>query len=256
MITIEKTNYKLPEDIRILSPDFVAAYSKCKMFPELSQFSEQQWIERAQKGKKINLSEINPDEILDMYQNINECVSWKIVKVFDEYLNYGKMRMPVILKQSDNLYKIIDGKTSLGLFNHYKKDLPVWLIDESLLSTDFKKILEKKIENFSSLYDYRNISDNDKKLVKEIISILEKDNNYAMSNQLKVTFKLTDTNVYDIEKSEFFKACQKHNINLQKQGIVTVMENNITTEYPVISICEDIRRLNNFIKNISKKDEN
>lgn len=245
-------NIKLPKKINFVMPDFKDAFFRIKNHKELSHLSEEKWFERAKKGAKTTLSKIGIKNIKNIYTNINQCVPWKLVKLNDN-LKINRLYMAIILKVDKKEYYVIDGNNSLGLLNHYKKNPPVWLIDESLETDDYKRIIKDKMNQISKIYDYGNITEMDKALVRDITNLLDKENLTNISNQLKLTFGLEKHDTYNIEESPFYNLCKENHIHMVKQGHTKLMENGKTTEYPIVSLCEDIRKFNNFIENILKK---
>jgi hypothetical protein len=246
----------LPRKYKFVQPHFQNAYEKARGYDCFLNISKNKFLERCRLGKKSSIKKIGLRNIKNVYTSINHCVPWKLVK-FKEELKFKKtlkkIEMPILLKLNEKEYYVIDGNNLIGLFNHYKKNVNVWLIDESLNTQDFKNKIKETAEEFYPNYDYGNITKDDKALVKEIIKMLEKENQYGLSEQLKLTFGLKDITRYEIEKSVFYNLCKENNIALQKQGDIKVSENGIHTEYPIVSICEDIRRLDKFIENIFKK---
>ena len=97
------------------------------------------------------------------------------------------------------------------------------------------------------------ISDDDKALVKEITMMLENENQHSLSEQLKLTFGLKDIEKYNMDNSPFYQICKELNLPLQSQGTIKVSENGKVTEYPMVALCDDIRRLNKIIEHTISK---
>jgi hypothetical protein len=246
----------IPKKYKFIQPRFESAYEKSKGYDVFSNISKNKFLERCKLGKKSSIKKIGLKNIKNVYTSVNHCVPWKLVK-FKEELKFTKtlkkIEMPILLKIDEKEYYVIDGNNLIGLFTHYKKDVNVWLIDESLNTQDFKNRIKKSAEEFYPVYDYGNITKDDKALVKEIIKILEKENQYGLSEQLKLTFGLNNIAKYNIEESVFYNLCKENNITVSKQGDIKVSENGNHIEYPIVSICEDIRKVDKFIENIFKK---
>lgn len=95
-------------------------------------------------------------------------------------------------------------------------------------------------ENYTEVFNYGNITPEDKRVAQEIVDICESTNNQMVAELIKHKFKLKSMPKYDIKDSVFYKKCLENEINCMIQG--NILDNGI--EYPVIAICEDIRILN------------
>jgi len=161
---------------------------------------------------------------------------------------------------------MIDGRTTTAIFNYFKKisNLKFWLIDDSVDSTDYTRALDitvqEKIDaekeaqgNFTRLFDYGNIDDSHKALVRDITDKLEKAGQHQLATEFRHLVKIEDNEKYNIEESPFFQEAKNFGLSIQKQGFITVSENGKSIEYPMISTGGDIREYNRFMEAIFKK---
>ena len=115
---------------------------------------------------------------------------------------------------------------------------------------------EKKSKgNYIKKFNYDEIDDSHKSLIRDIVERLEKENQYSLAQELKITCKLEENEKYDIEKSLFFQIAKEWPLSLNKQGFITHSENGKITEYPIISTCADIRYYDKMMENIIKNYE-
>jgi|694.fasta_scaffold131948_2 hypothetical protein len=120
------------------------------------------------------------------------------------------------------------------------------------------KSLKRKKQKFNSEekpkidlpFDYGNIKDDHKALVKDIILRLEKNNQTDLIQDLKVLFKIEESEKYNIEESVFYQYCKKVNVPINRQGTITELKNGKNIEYPIISVCDDVRKLNSICEKI------
>lgn len=258
---MKNEKYKVIQNIDILKkynfikPNFKESYTLSRGYKPFSHLTEKQFLNRCEKGKKTTLKKIKIENIKNAYTHLNQVVPWKLTKLQHLVSNSPNnvIYMPIVVKIEKNEYYVVDGNTVIGLFAHFKKDADIWLLDESLLTTDFKKDIKQKAIEYTPNYDYGNITEEDKALVKEIILLLEKENQFSTSELLKMTFGLRDIERYDIQSSPLYQICKEINLHFSKQGSVKVFENNKTIEYPVIAISGDIRQLNRIIEHTLSK---
>jgi hypothetical protein len=94
-------------------------------------------------------------------------------------------------------------------------------------------------------FDFSEINDEHKRAVKEVCEILKQQGvEENVIKELQLKFKIKKLPTYDISESPFVQYCKKNNIVPLEQGNVTVKENNETKLYPIIAVCEDIRKIN------------
>jgi hypothetical protein len=92
--------------------------------------------------------------------------------------------------------------------------------------------------------DWRDIRDDHKQAATEIAAFLENSNQPELANAVREKFKLVEKQKYDLSKSKFIKSLDDNAINYQIQGFVE----NEGILYPLILLCEDIRRFDDYIK--------
>ena len=97
------------------------------------------------------------------------------------------------------------------------------------------------MNNINYNFDYGNITEEHKRVVEEIVSLCDSLGNETLSELLKHKFKIVSRPRYDMESSTFVEKCRKNNIYCAIQGYVTDSDG---IDYPIVSICEDIRKLN------------
>lgn len=97
------------------------------------------------------------------------------------------------------------------------------------------------------VFDYGSITDEHKTVASEIVNLLDNMNLPMASELIKQKFQLVETPKYDISQSKFVKECDKVGIHCAVQG--WIKEGN-EKEYQVISVTEDVRRLNDLIDSI------
>jgi len=252
---IDIYNIDIPKKYKFIKPNFKAAFNLSKAYKPFIHLTETKFEQRCERGKKTTIKKIGLNNIKNAYTHINQVVPWKLIKLKEEVSSnpYNTINMPIIVKIDKKEYYVVDGNTAVGLFTYFKKDVDVWLLDESLETQDFKKRIKEKVIEYTPNYDYGSISQEDKALVKEITILLEKENQNALAEQLKLTFGLKDVEKYNIDNSPFYQICKELNLPLQSQGTIKVSENGKVIEYPMVSICDDIRRLNKIIEYVISK---
>jgi hypothetical protein len=100
------------------------------------------------------------------------------------------------------------------------------------------------------LFDYGNINDEHKKAILEVIDLANQLGNVTFAELLKHKFQIVEPKKYDLNDSEFITACNSNKINYNIQGYITEGPAHAPVHYPLVSITEDIRKLNDFIKNV------
>ena len=113
-------------------------------------------------------------------------------------------------------------------------------------SLEAEKIQQKSKKKIKEeIYDYGSISDRDKLVVEECIKYVDS----SVADILKSKFELKERPVYSIENHPFFIACKELNIPLTLNGYDAGIGPN-DTRYPIISLCEDFRRLEKLYSHI------
>jgi hypothetical protein len=91
-------------------------------------------------------------------------------------------------------------------------------------------------------FNYGNITEEHKTAIREVISLCQLVGNSAFADMLKKKFELELPNRYDHEQHQFVKRCRELNIDVHVMGHLS----DGSAEYPIISITEDVRKLENF----------
>lgn len=90
------------------------------------------------------------------------------------------------------------------------------------------------------VFDYRNITEEHKKVAEEIANILSDIGQPMLAELVKVKFQVVDRPKYKLDDSPFIDFCKKAGLHFTIQGYT--IENGV--EYPLVTLCEDIRKLN------------
>jgi hypothetical protein len=94
------------------------------------------------------------------------------------------------------------------------------------------------------LLDFGALTKEHKKVAEEIIKMADEMGLPMLSELIKQKFKIVDIPVYDFSKTKFAEKLKENNINLLVQGYN--LENGV--KYPIVAICEDIRKLEKLIE--------
>jgi hypothetical protein len=104
------------------------------------------------------------------------------------------------------------------------------------------------LNNIKQNFDYGSINEDHKNVIQEIIHLAKETNNHLFADFISYKFKIKEENKFDLKNSSFFKFCEKNNIHLNIQGYVQDGTNPDSVHYPVVSIIEDIRKLDDVFK--------
>jgi hypothetical protein len=99
------------------------------------------------------------------------------------------------------------------------------------------------------LFDYGNITEEHKKVILEVIELARSSGNEMFAEFVKHKFQITEPIKFDLSESKFIEACEKHKFCYNIQGYVKDGLQPDGMHYPIVSITEDIRKLEEFIKN-------
>ena len=240
-------NFHFPDKIKFVEPDSGFSFTEKGICPHLGGYSERQWERRLQLGKKVDVSTIGYENIEGFHKDIKAVQAWKFVRV-EESMSGGSIKMPLVRKY-ENEYLSIDGRTTAITLKELYGDFPVWLIDESEKSSDWNRKVNFR-EDIMRKYDYGQITKDDQVLVNEIVNILEEKGQKDIALNLKEQFQLIEHDKFDIKNSVFFQLCNKAGLRVHTQGEILHTENGKTTLYPMVDICDDIRKFDEMIKNM------
>jgi hypothetical protein len=97
------------------------------------------------------------------------------------------------------------------------------------------------------LFDYGSITEEHKKVIEEVIYLYKESKIENFDEFLKSKFQVELPPRFPIQDSLFVKFCKEHQFRCAIMGYAVDDEG---VEYPVISITEDVRKLDNFVKDI------
>jgi len=106
-------------------------------------------------------------------------------------------------------------------------------------------------ENMKSVFDYGSLKQEHKDTAEEIAKILSDAGQDMLSTLIKEKFQLVEKPTYDWENSPFVLAAVEAGLYCNCQG--TVVDNGVN--YQIVSITDDIRRLEKIIPAIINKYE-
>jgi hypothetical protein len=108
-------------------------------------------------------------------------------------------------------------------------------------------------EELSPVFDYGSINDDHKAAAEEIVELLRQLGIELPIKVISERFKLVEPNRFDFTQTEFYKVCREVDVFLGVQGFVVNHADPEKTEYPIVSITEDIRKLENLLQFIKSK---
>jgi hypothetical protein len=117
--------------------------------------------------------------------------------------------------------------------------------DPQLIEDAIKQEVLNKIE-MNPIFDYNLITEEHKKVVKEITTLLDQHGQEMLSELIKLKFKIVENPKFNLKESIFMDVCKKAEIIPIIQGFT--LDNGV--EYPVVLIQDDIRKLDSFVANI------
>jgi hypothetical protein len=99
------------------------------------------------------------------------------------------------------------------------------------------------------LFDYRAINEEHKKAVQEVINLAKDAGNEDFAEYLKHKFEIIEPIKLEHTKTEFYRLCEKNDIKVWLMGWVQDgggLDPSVP-HYPVVSITEDIRKIEQLI---------
>lgn len=105
-------------------------------------------------------------------------------------------------------------------------------------------------------FDYGSITDEHKSVVVEIASLLRDKGLDPIANELTTRFKIVEIPKFDLHGSPFVSACKEAGIHGAIQGYIQEGLDANAIQYPVVSICDDIRNLDKLIPIIKAMELN
>jgi hypothetical protein len=98
-------------------------------------------------------------------------------------------------------------------------------------------------QGLQPVFDYGSINDHHQEAAEEIIGLLRQMGIELPIKVISERFKLSEPNRFDFLETKFAKAARQADIFLGVQGFVVNHADPDKVEYPVISISEDVRKL-------------
>ena len=105
----------------------------------------------------------------------------------------------------------------------------------------------------TEMFDYGSLTAEHKAAALEIVDLCKNMDQHIVAELIKHKFQLVEPNRYNMEESSFIKACADAGIYVSIQGHI---KENVGTpeelEYQLVSITQDIRKMNEFVDNLKK----
>lgn len=118
-------------------------------------------------------------------------------------------------------------------------------LEPQLIEDKIKEEVLSSME-IDPVFDYNSITDEHKKVVKEITLLLDQHGQEMLSELIKLKFGVVERPKFDLKESVFMKACKEAQIIPIIQGFL--IDGGV--EYPVVLIQDDIRKLDSFVGNL------
>lgn len=257
--TINLTKFKIPKEIEFTDPIHYAknSFDEKDKFPELHDYDTlEKWQDKLKTGKLVSIDseEIGGiEKIVDSYYDIRQCLGWKLVRIETQLISKS-ICAPVVAKRKDGMVMFVDGRTTACFLNEFKrKDLMVWLID---LKKDAQDFIEQKLDEspeMQPVFDYGNIKPEHQALIRDVLKLAPKDS-HQFKDKLSVLFKLEKEDNYDLDSSPFMEYAKEAGLIPMQQGHITEKKDgNKPMNYPIVSVCDDIRKFEKFIEIIMQK---
>ena len=106
------------------------------------------------------------------------------------------------------------------------------------------------------IFDYGDIKPEHKEAATEITNLLRSQGQEMLAEMIKLKFKLVEIPKYNMDSSPFVAACKEAGLYCGVQGYLQEGEEPNIIQYPVVSICDDIRRLEKLIPVIKSMELN
>lgn len=104
--------------------------------------------------------------------------------------------------------------------------------------------------SMTPVFNYGDISEQHKEAAVEIAGLIANSGNPMLAELVKQRFKIVQVPRYDINQSPFIEACKSAGVFPAVQGYVQEGVDVDKMEYPLISICEDVRKLEKLVEAI------
>jgi hypothetical protein len=97
------------------------------------------------------------------------------------------------------------------------------------------------------VFNYGGITEQHQEAAVEIANLIAESGNPILAELVKQRFKVVEVPRYDINLSPFIDACKEAGVFAAVQGYMQEGSGLEKMEYPLVSICEDIRKLEKLI---------
>ena len=98
------------------------------------------------------------------------------------------------------------------------------------------------------VFDYGSLNDDHKAAAEECVAMANQMNQPMLAELIKARFQLVEPKRFDMDSSKFVAAAKEAGIYIAIQGHVKEGD----TEYQLVSVNEDIRKLEKFIELLNK----
>jgi len=105
----------------------------------------------------------------------------------------------------------------------------------------------EEASKMAPVFNYGDITEQHKEAAMEIASLIANSGNEMLAELVKQRFKVVEITRYDINLSPFIDACKEAGVFAAVQGYLQEGSDLEKMEYPLVSICEDIRKLEKLI---------
>jgi hypothetical protein len=97
-------------------------------------------------------------------------------------------------------------------------------------------------------FDYGSIKPEHQAAAEEIAKFLAEHGQSELGELVKQRFKVKEIPMYDLTQSEFFNYCKEAGIYVAGQGYLVEGEGLNQMRYPMVAICDDIRRVEKIVE--------
>jgi len=104
------------------------------------------------------------------------------------------------------------------------------------------------MDNMQPVFDYGFINDDHKKAAEEIAALAEQQGMTMFAELIKTRFQVKEIPKYDISNSKFVQYCEKADLRLVTQGFLREGIEPDVIQYPLMVLCDDIRRLEKLVE--------
>jgi hypothetical protein len=101
-------------------------------------------------------------------------------------------------------------------------------------------------------FDYGSINEKQKETVEEVANLARQMGHHMFAEFLIHKFDVVEPKRFNVEDSKFCQLCKENDIRINLQGHVQEGLDANAIQYPVVSITEDVRKLDVFLENFKK----